>query len=125
MRPLEGPCQWAAWRSVMLLVCLALFSLAARTAAVPMQDQAPVAVQSTATMADMPSMPTALDCTPCAVCYAAPTPSTNNFSAEHKEPEEPNWRANAEATPESAWRFDIGGWRTRWPARITFCRWLN
>ena len=116
----------AIWRSVMLLVYLALFSLMAQATAEPIQDRTSIVVVPAVPKADMHSMPVALDCMPCVVCYVGPTPTTANFNAESKEPEEATWRLNTRLTPEeSTWRFDTGGRRPRWPVRISFCRWLN
>lgn len=125
MSPLERLCRWPAFRSVMLLLCLALFGMGARAAVSPMQEVGPIIALATTEMADMQSIPATLDCRPCAVCYVAPAPSTHGFSGEYEEPEEPVWRVCARPAPDSAWRFDTGGWRPRWPVRIAFCRWLD
>ncbi|MGH8847193.1 MAG: hypothetical protein ACREXQ_08160 [Polaromonas sp.] len=125
MSPLERLGRWPALRSGMLLLCLTLFGMGARAAVSSRQEVGPIVALATASMADMQSMPAALDGRPCAVCYVAPAPSTHGFSGENQEPKEPGWPACARPAADSAWRFDTGGWRPRWPVRIAFCRWLD
>ena len=122
MKPLERLHQWRVVASAALLLWLALLATgvqAADTAA--MQEAWPVV--ASAMGAD--STPMASDCMPCALCCTAPAPTTQGFSGESKQCDEPVWRIHVPPVPDSTWRPNTGGWRPRLPVRVVYCRWLD
>ena len=90
MRPLDRFCErWRVLAASMVWLCLALTGAPAMAS----QAMAQEARQSPGVMeAPMPSMPIASDCMPCAICCLAPTPTTQGFSGEIRQPEQPGWQ---------------------------------
>ena len=109
-----------AFGGVAVLLCLALLGMGAQASP---SLVAPVPTIEASAMAPQ-SMPAAMDCLPCAICYISPAPSTQGFSGECKEAEAPAWRVHAAAELPTAF-CDTGGWHLPLPVRIAYCRWLD
>ena len=120
MRRLEHPRLWRVLAAVAAWLCLAL--LGAPAAQAMAQDARPA---QAVIEAPMPSMPMASDCMPCAICCLAPTPTTQGFSGELRQPDEPAWRLHAPPVSDVAQAFDTGGGHPRLPVRIVYCRWRD
>ncbi len=127
MSPLERSNSRRIWWSPVLGLCLALLLGAAARAAgsVEMRPQAGSMMVASSASDSQPA--SAEDCRTCAACAIAPAPSGYGFTgeAEARENEPETWSKRAVSQPASAWYFDAGDGRLRWPVRIASCRWLD
>ena len=105
---------------VLVSLCLALSVPGAEASVLVVQDAHLMATPAVAL-----SSPDAMDCVPCARCYAAPAPSMNRVTGDAHEAETPAGQADPTQRLDSEVMFDAGGQRALLPLRIVYCRWRN
>lgn len=71
------------------------------------------------------SSPDAMDCMPCARCYAAPRSVVEQFSGDGHEPKAPAWRPHVAQLADLEKSFEASGQRVPLPLRIVYGRWRN
>lgn len=103
-----------------LFVCLALLTVSTQASSAEVQQARSVLEPAAASLATS----SAIDCLPCAGCYAAPAPSTHGFGGEGYEPDAPRWRLHAALSGDSPGLFARRCLRAAVPVRIAFCRWV-
>ena len=119
MRRPEYLVRWRALGCVVVSLYLALSVTDADALASMVQDARPMVAS------DMTSSPAeAMDCIPCARCYAAPAPLTQLFVGQGNGSDPTAWRNDA-AQRSAADRFDTGDRRAPLSLRIAYCRWRN
>ena len=120
MRPTILVFRCRALGGVVVSLCLALSVPDAEASVSMVQD-----AHSMATSAVVPSPPDAMDCVPCARCYAAPAPPMGRITGNAHEAETPAWRFDATQRLDPEVMLDAGGQRMLLPLRIVYCRWRN
>jgi hypothetical protein len=112
------------WVGSIALLWLMLLGSAGH-AATAVQSAGPATYAAMTSTTQWPATTDMFDCTPCVACYVAPVPSLHGFGGEPREPDESSWPIQDLEIPRTAGPLDHGGRRTRMPARIAFCRWLD
>ena len=113
--------RWGAIAVALVWLCLALTVTGARASSTTMLE---VRVTPATAMTSQ-SVPAALDCMPCALCYVATAPNSHVVTVEAKEFESFTWWVHVPPVL-AEHRFPSNPrCREHVPIRIAFCRWLD